>query len=133
MHALPSLPNSEAFRAWRADASRWLPAALDIARSHGLPYAKPHPFLTGTNLVVGLDGLVLKIFPPISRAQFVSERASLSQLRGRVSIPIPEIVHEGERDGWPYLVMTRLRGMLGAEVWPALPEDQKERVLGQIG
>jgi hygromycin-B 7''-O-kinase len=67
------------------------------------------------------------------RAQFISERISLSQLRGHVSIPIPEIVHEGERDGWPYLVITRLRGMLGAEVWPALPEHQKERVLGQIG
>ena len=80
-----------------------------------------------------LDGLVLKIFPPMLRAQFISERTSLSQLRGRVSIPIPEIVHQGERDGWPYLVITRLRGMLGAEVWATLPEDQKERVLGQIG
>src|ERR1700722_9489463 len=133
MHALPNLPNSEAFKAWRADASRWLPAALDIARGHGLPHASPHPFLTGTNLVVGLDGLVLKIFPPLLRAQFISERISLSQLRGHVSIPIPEIVHEGERDGWPYLVITRLRGMLGAEVWPARPEHQKERVPGQIG
>ena len=133
MHALPNLPNSEAFKAWRADASRWLPVALDIARGHGLPHADPHPFLTGTNLVIGLDGLVLKIFPPMLRAQFISERTSLSQLRGRVSIPIPEIVHEGERDGWPYLVITRLRGMLGAEVWATLPEDQKERVLGQIG
>ena len=83
MHALPNLPNFETFKAWRADASRWLPAALDIARGHRLPHADPHPFLTGTNLVVALDGLVLKIFPPILRAQFISERASLSQLRGR--------------------------------------------------
>jgi hygromycin-B 7''-O-kinase len=133
MHALPNPPNLETFKAWRADASRWLPAALDVARGHGLPHADPHPFLTGTNLVVALDGLVLKLFPPILRSQFISERASLSQLRGRVSIPIPEIAHQGERDGWPYLVITRLRGMLGAEVWPTLPEDQKERVLGQIG
>ena len=70
MHALPNLPNSEAFKAWRADASRWLPTALDIARGHRLPHADPHPFLTGTNLVVGLDGLVLKIFPPMLRAQY---------------------------------------------------------------
>jgi hygromycin-B 7''-O-kinase len=133
MHALPNLPNSEAFKVWRANVSRWLPVALDIACGHGLPHADPDPFLTGTNLVVGLDGLVLKIFPPMLRAQFISERASLSQLRGRVSTPIPEIVHEGERDGWPYLVITRLRGTLGVEVWPTLPEDQKERVLSQIG
>ena len=64
---------------------------------------------TGTNLVVALDErLILKIFPPMLRAQFVSERGSLSQLRGRLRVPIPEIVFEGERDGWPYLVITRL-------------------------
>jgi hygromycin-B 7''-O-kinase len=58
---------------------------------------------------------------------------SLAQLRGRLSLPVPEILIEGERDGWPYLVITRLHGVVGSEVWPALPEDQKERVLVQIG
>jgi hygromycin-B 7''-O-kinase len=134
MHSLPNLPDVEAFHVWRHDASHWLPAALDIAREQGLPHAAPSPFLTGTNLVVALDDrLVLKIFPPILRAQFISERASLAQLRGRVSIAVPEIVLEGERDRWPYLVITRLHGVLGAKAWPELPEDEKVRVLGQIG
>jgi hygromycin-B 7''-O-kinase len=134
MHSLPSLKTIEAFQAWRTDASRCLPAALDIARSHGLPHADPQLFPTGTNLVVALDDrLVLKIFPPLLRRQFISELTSLSQLRGRVSVPIPEIVLEGERDQWPYLVITRMQGMLGTQAWAALPEDQKESVLGQIG
>jgi hygromycin-B 7''-O-kinase len=134
MHSLPSLETIEAFRAWRAEASQCLPAALDIARSHRLPHGDPHLFSTGTNLVVALDDrLVLKIFPPLLRHQFMSERISLSQLRGRLGVPVPEIVIEGERDRWPYLVITRLRGILGTEAWPALPEGQKERVLGQIG
>jgi hygromycin-B 7''-O-kinase len=103
MHSLPKLNNIEAFRAWRADPLQCLPAALDIARSHGLPHRNPHLFATGTNLVVALDdGLILKIFPPALRNQFISERLSLSQLRG-------------------------------TEAWPALPEDQKERILAQIG
>ena len=134
MHSLPSLPDFEAFRAWRTDVSRWLPIALDIARGHGLASAEPHVFATGTNLVVALDArLILKIFPPMLRCQFVSERGSLSQLRGRLSLPIPEIVAEGEREGWPYLVITRLSGIVGSDVWPTLPEEQKERVLGEIG
>jgi hygromycin-B 7''-O-kinase len=134
MHSLPDLKTIEAFRAWRSDASRCLPAALDIARSHGLADANPQMFLTGTNLVVGLGReLILKIFPPMLRDQFVSERAALSQLRGRLGVRIPEIVFEGERDQWPYLGITRLPGILGTEAWPALPEDQKERVLAQIG
>ncbi|MEW6146575.1 MAG: aminoglycoside phosphotransferase family protein [Bradyrhizobium sp.] len=131
---LPDLTDAESFRAFRSDAARWLPVALDIARSHGLDASAPHVFPTGTNLVVGLgDGLILKIFPPLLRAQFVSERASLAQLKGRLDLPIPEIVAEGVRDGWRYLIMTRLAGTLGSEVWPQLPEDQKERLLRQIG
>jgi hygromycin-B 7''-O-kinase len=134
MNSLPRLSNIEAFQAWRADASQCLPAALDIARHHGLRHGHAKLFATGTNLVVGLDDkLILKIFPPQLRHQFVSERISLAQLRGHVSVPIPEIVLEGERDQWPYLVITRLHGVIGKEAWPTLPEDQKERVLGQIG
>jgi len=124
----------EAYRTLRADRARWLPIALDIARGHGLDVGAPQVFSTGTNLVVGLgEHLILKIFPPLLGAQFVSERGSLTQLAGRLSLPIPEIVAEGERDGWPYLVITRLSGALGSEIWPSLPEDQKERVLRQIG
>lgn len=126
--------NLEAYRALRADRARWLPVALDIARGHGLDVGAPHIFATGTNLVVGLgERLILKIFPPLLIAQFVSERGSLTQLAGRLSLPIPEIVAEGVCDGWPYLVITRLSGTLGSEAWPHLPEHQKERVLRQIG
>jgi hygromycin-B 7''-O-kinase len=134
MHSLPGVDDIEAFRAWRADPSRCLAAARDIARSHGLPHGDARLFPTGTNLVVALDDrLVLKIFPPLLRHQFVAERLTLSLLFGRLSVPIPEIVIEGERDRWPYLVITRLQGVLGAEAWPILPENDKVRVLGQIG
>jgi hygromycin-B 7''-O-kinase len=134
MYSLPDVKTIEAFKAWRADPAQCLPAALDIARHHGLPDADPHLFSTGTNLVVALDdGPIVKIFPPLLRHQFLSERISLSLLHGRLNIPVPEIVVEGERDGWPYLVITRLTGVLGTQAWPLLPEDQKERVLGQIG
>jgi hygromycin-B 7''-O-kinase len=134
MHSLPNLPDLAAFHAWRRDSSQWLPAARDIAHKHSLPHADLLPFLTGTNLVVALDErLVLKIFPPALRGQFISERASLAQLRGRVSVAVPEIVLEGERDQWPYLVITRLHGVLGAEAWPALSEHEKLRVLAKIG
>jgi hygromycin-B 7''-O-kinase len=131
---LPHLTDAASFRAFRSTSARWLPIALDIARSHGLDAGAPQVFATGTNLVVGLgDKLILKIFPPLLKAQFVSERAALTQLAGRLHLPIPEILAEGVRDGWPYLVMTRLAGTLGSEVWPSLPEPQKQRLLRQIG
>ena len=78
--------------------------------------------------------LILKIFPPMLRGQFVSERAVAgAAAAGGSASRFRKSCVEGERDGWPYLVITRLHGMLGTQAWPALPEDQKERVLGQIG
>ncbi|KRR20736.1 phosphotransferase [Bradyrhizobium lablabi] len=131
---LPAFTDYETFRIWRADPAHWLPIARAIARGHGLACAAPQVFSTGTNLVLALDeNLILKIFPPFLHAQFVSERGALAQLEGRLRIAIPEIVAEGERDGWPYLVITRLSGELGADVWPSLPEADKERVLAGIG
>ncbi|MGY4628128.1 aminoglycoside phosphotransferase family protein [Bradyrhizobium sp. USDA 4486] len=131
---LPNFADTQSFRAFRSDPPQWLPIAIDIARSHGLDVSAPHVFATGTNLVLGLgERLILKIFPPLLRAQFVSERGSLTQLKRRLHLPIPEIVAEGMRDGWPYLVITRLAGTLGSEAWPRLPEHQKEHVLRQIG
>jgi hygromycin-B 7''-O-kinase len=132
--SLPRFTDYEPFRVWRADPAQWLPIAHDIARSHGLACTAPHVFATGTNLVLGLDEkLILKIFPPFLRGQFASERSTLAQLGGKLRIAIPEIVAEGERDGWPYLAITRLPGVLGAEAWPALPEQDKERLLADIG
>jgi len=130
----PALASAEAFRAWRTDRSQWLPAVTGIARDLALPCDSIEAFSTGTNLVVALDDrLILKLFPPMFRSQFVSEHTSLALLDGRLSVPIPKILFKGEREQWPYLVITRLDGILGTEVWPLLPEDQKENVLGQIG
>jgi hygromycin-B 7''-O-kinase len=134
MHSLPNPTSIEAFHTWRADTSQWLPVAIDIARSHSLSCTDPHVFSMGTNLVVALDQrLIVKIFPPMLRHQFDSERAALARLDSRLSISVPQIVFEGERSGWPYLVMTRMSGVNGKEAWVSLPEDQRESVLTQIG
>jgi hygromycin-B 7''-O-kinase len=132
--SLPAFIDYEGFSPFRADPAQWVPIAHDIARSHGLACTAPHVFATGTNLVLGLDEkLILKIFPPFLRGQFASERSTLAQLGGKLRIAIPEIVAEGEREGWPYLVITRLSGVLGAEAWPVLLEQDKERLLAEIG
>ena len=131
---LPPFSDYDSYRAWRGDTAGWLPIALEIAEAHGLRATAPHVFATGTNLVIGLDdGLILKLFPPFLRPQFISEQGSLTELQGKLGIPIPAIVASGERDGWPYLVITRLSGVLGSEVWPQLTEPEKERVLREVG
>ncbi|MGJ5176135.1 phosphotransferase [Bradyrhizobium oligotrophicum] len=133
--ALPSVAGSAELQCLRADTARWLPAASDIARGHGYDEAPPVPFATGTNLVAALNGeLILKIFPPFLRRQFVSERTTLRVLAGGVGgVRTPEPRHEGERDGWSYLIMTRLDGVPASDVWGQMPEQNKQTLLGEIG
>lgn len=134
MLSFPEIADAAAFRGWRAQPELWLPIALDIAAAHGLPHSDPQVFATGTNLVVALDaGTILKIFPPMFRAQFLSEQMALTQLQGWVEVPIPCILLAGERDGWPYVVMTRLVGVVGSEVYAELDEGDKGAILEQIG
>lgn len=134
MIALPIITDKQAFADWRAKTENWRVYVSDIARSENISAGILAPYQTGTNLVVDLDGnFVLKLFPPLYTSQFVSERATLRLLDGKLSVPIPRIIAEGERDGWSYLIMTRLHGILGSVAWPALAEPQKERVLREIG
>lgn len=134
MTELPIIDNRQDLARWRASPDLWRAVVQDLARAENVPTPVLAPYETGTNLVVDLDGkLVLKLFPPLHRSQFVSERATLRLLEGTLSIPTPRIVAEGEHDGWPYLIMTRLSGMLGSEVWPILNETEKNRVLLEVG
>ena len=134
---LPGPMSFAEFEAFRENTALWLPAATDIARQHSLLKGGEGPlvpFAEGSNLVAALGSrYVLKIFPPMLRHQFVAERASLRQLHGRLSVATPEIVVEGEHDGWPYLVITRMAGVSGEAVWPTLSESEKEDVMRQIG
>src|SRR6516165_422570 len=124
--ALPDDIGFAGFGAWRADASLWRPVVRDIAMSEALPHEAIEAFSSGTNLVVALDAsIVLKLFPPMLRHQFLSERAALAALHGRIGVAIPEIVAQGARGHWSYLAMTRLPGISGKEAWPLLDETQK--------
>ncbi|MEF2070196.1 aminoglycoside phosphotransferase family protein [Consotaella aegiceratis] len=134
MTVFPTIEDGSAFKSWRSDRDLWLPLVREIVRVEKLPATMFAAYGTGTNLVVDLGGgRVLKVFPPIHRSQFISERATLRVLEGQLSLAIPTIVADGERDGWSYLVITRLAGVLGSQAWPQLPEADKERVLAEIG
>ena len=134
MSAFPALANAEAFQSWRANPALWRSTVAEILRGHVLPSGAPEAFPTGTNLVVALDErVILKVFPPFYRSQFLSERASLQQLHGRLEIAIPEILVEGEQDGWSYLAITRLEGVLGSVAWPLTSENEKDAILREIG
>jgi hygromycin-B 7''-O-kinase len=117
--SLPNFTDYEPFRHFapiRRNGCRWRstsPAAMDSpAQNLNILHGEP---ISSLDLD---ETLILKIFPPFLRGQFVSERAASGAASRPLAVPIPEIVFEGERDQWPYLVITRVYGQLGSVVWP---------------
>jgi hygromycin-B 7''-O-kinase len=122
------------YRALRGELSRWRHAIVAIAARHGLG-AEPLQSLGGSNLVASIGGThIVKLFPPFLRYQWDNERVSLDVLSGALApVVTPELLHVGELDGWPYLIMTQLEGILLEDVWAATDLSDQIQLLRQVG
>ncbi|HEY9285150.1 MAG TPA: phosphotransferase, partial [Pyrinomonadaceae bacterium] len=112
----------------------WRSVAAAICARHGLPYEALHRSPQGENVIYFVAGShVIKIYGP-ARDQHARERASLRFAAGcRLGVATPEVLHEGEIEGWPYLVISRLAGRLMREVWPVIDEEGRIEIVSQIG
>lgn len=120
------------FDALHDDAAAWRPVMESIAAEHGTGSLRQME--QGTVLVALLgEQRVIKLYPPFLQDHCEFERVVLSQLGGRLSVPTPTLLATGVRDGWPYLVMSQLRGEPMTAVWPTLDEVGKCALLRQIG
>lgn len=129
---LPNLSSYEAFDPLHDDPAAWRDAIADIARAHGGGELVQES--EGTVLVARLGrDRVLKVYPPFLRDHYEYEHAMLQQLQGRLRIPTPHLLADGERDGWPYLVMTQLAGEPLTASWPRMNEDERCALLHEIG
>lgn len=129
---LPSEIDVAAFDVLHDDPPAWRDVLASIAAEHG---AGPLTQATDGTVLVALIGsaLVIKLYPPFLRDHFDFERAALEVVHGRLSVPTPALVATGERDGWPYLVMTQLAGRSLRLAWPALSEPSRCALLTRLG
>ncbi len=135
MNQAPALPPSAdwaAFEPLQSDPERWCAVITAIAAPYSPAPVQP---TTAGSVLVALVGqaLVIKLYPPFLRDHFEFERETLSRLHGSLGVPTPRLVDAGQRDGWPYLVMTQLAGASLLDVWPTLDEAHKCSALRAIG
>jgi len=132
MRLLPAQIDPRDFDALHDDAPAWRGWVESIAGAHGARVVGQEA--EGTVLVARLgDGRVLKLYPPFLRDHFEFEAAMLDRLHGRLSVPTPRLLGRGERDGWPYLLMTQLSGEPLSASWPVLAEAQRLELLRSLG
>lgn len=101
MIELPTISTGEQFDLWMQEPDNWRRLASDIAVNEGLATRVMRLFENSTKLVVDLDGHhILKVFPPIYRSQFSSEKSALRFLEGKLRIAIPTIRSDGQLQDW---------------------------------
>ena len=76
---------------------------------------------------------MLKLYPPFLRDHFEFECAMLGRLHGKLAVPTPQRLASGERDGWPFIVMTQLAGEPLTATWPTMDEDRRCALLTALG
>lgn len=130
---LPNHDNAADFERALHDPA-WRLVAVAICVRHGLPHEALHRSPQGENVIYFVAGShVIKIYGP-ARDQHARERASLSfAAERRLGVATPEVLHEGEIEGWPYLVIGRLAGRLMRDVWSAVGGEERIEIVSQIG
>ena len=129
---LPSQIDPARFDALQADPAAWLPVMQELADAHGGGPLQPAGGGTVLVALLGTDR-VLKLYPPFLRDHFAYERGVLPLLAGRLAVPTPRLLADGEHQGWPYLLMDRLAGVAMTDAWPTLADADKCRLLQAIG
>lgn len=132
--SLPLVPPPEGWDALLADDAVLAAGVATIAQRHGLRGATVHRYDSGSLPVYALgERHVLKLFPP-DQAEFASvEALVLAFVAGTLPMPTPQVAASGTLDGWSYIVMTQLRGQRAAQVWPALTNDERDRLADDLG
>lgn len=131
---LPQLSLPAEFDALRSQNDRWLPAIQAICQQHQLPDQPLQFFTEGSSVVVSLAGqYVLKLMPPFWAADGVREAQVLDWLSLQADLPVPQLFHHGDLEGWYYLVMAHLPGTPGEECWPRLAPESQQALMSQLG
>ncbi|HEX8195087.1 MAG TPA: phosphotransferase [Pyrinomonadaceae bacterium] len=110
-------------RDFHSDA--WQSAAAKICLRHKIAFSELRRAGQGENIIFFVDErFVIKIFVE-ARNNFTREKASLEFAHGKTSLQTPRILFVGEIEGFPYLVITQLAGVLMREIWGDLEDSEK--------
>lgn len=129
----PPAATIEAFEATEKGDARLIEGARVACARHGVSGA-PVRFASGSLPVFAVgEAHVLKLFPPCHAGEADIEHDALLAVQGRLPIPTPDLIARGELEGWRYVLMSRLMGPSLADAWPEIPQDQRERVIEDVG
>lgn len=130
---LPMADTTEAYDLVRDDEGVLRPGVNGLFRHLGVEPAPAARFPTGSLPVYGADDVVLKLFPQVHVEEYPVEAAVLTAVNDKLPIATPRLLACGERDGWGYVLMSRLPGVSLDTVWGQTTQDQRDRLADDLG
>ncbi|WP_433471113.1 phosphotransferase family protein [Saccharomonospora azurea] len=96
---------------------------------------RPTTRFTGGSLPVHAVGedLVLKFYPAEEAEESRIEAAALTTLEEHLPTPTPRLLATGTREGWHYVLMTRVPGVGLDAVWDTLTTDERRALCWEAG
>jgi hygromycin-B 7''-O-kinase len=129
---LPPVPDIAAWRILRRDAVTQRPAFEAIAARHGLAASELTHLDKGTHLVWATRRNIIKLFVPLWIEDASIETTLLEMVAG-TTLPVPQLEAQGELDGWPYVVMSRVAGEHIGVAWRTLDDVGRSRLAAHLG
>ncbi|WP_306205784.1 phosphotransferase family protein [Actinoplanes sp. RD1] len=129
---MSGLPRADTGELYDAVGERDLrPGVEALLRRLGADAASVERIATGSLPVYAAGEVVLKLFPQVYAAEVPVEAGVLRAVHGRLPIPTPRLLGQGEHDGWGFVLMERLRGTPLSEAWDGIGD--KEALARELG
>jgi hygromycin-B 7''-O-kinase len=111
----------------------WLPAMRTICARHGLDAEALYAERTGSNVVFRAGaGPWIKLFVPLYPRDHLVEHGGLLAAAA-AGLPVPDVLAEGEVEGWHYLVVSHRPGRRIGEVWEDLSRAEQTALAAELG
>lgn len=134
MPLLPTVADPAQFDDLLGQSDLWKPALEAMSARHSLagPFTKSR---TGSTVVFLSEAHCIKLHPPFPGfvASHRREVVALGSTANRLPIATPELIAEGELEGWGYFVSTRLPGRAIDEVWDGFDTAARVRLATDLG
>lgn len=111
----------------------WFEAAKEICKRHRVSFDKIERAGGSEHIVFFVDDtLVLKIYRPF-RGCFEREVKAIEFVGGKTEFKLSEIIHRGEFEQFPYVLMTRAKGELMTRAdWLEIPEKAQFEFISKL-
>lgn len=131
---LPIVTRREDYLSFRRDVAIWLPAVNAICQKHDLPVGQSVRLGDGTNVIFAVgDEYIIKLYPPYWQREFQADHTVAEFVYDKLPIATPFIYTYGELEGWPYMVMSRLRGTYLANIWQTMEQENQRGIVAKLG